>query len=43
VESRSVNYVGLLVGSAVVRRWERETTEDQGREFGYGRRENERK
>jgi len=44
VESRSVNYVGLWsVGSAVVRRWERELTEGQGRELGAGRRENDRK
>jgi len=43
-ESRRVNYVGLLlVGSAVVRRWERELMEGQGRELGAGRRENDRK
>ena len=42
VESRSVNYVGLLVGSAVVRKWERELTEDQGRECGAGRSEKDK-
>jgi hypothetical protein len=43
VESRSVNYVELLlVGAAVVRRWERELT-GQEREAGARRRDNDRK
>jgi len=45
VEGRSVNYVELLivVGAAVVRRWERELKEGQGRDVGAGRRDNDRK
>jgi len=44
VESGNVNYAELLlVGAAVVKRWERELTEGQGREVGGSRRDNDRK
>jgi hypothetical protein len=41
VESRSINYMELLLVDAAVVRWERELPEGQGREDGTSRRDND--